>query len=310
VHVESSRLARVRSLELTPALAGVTAGLLYVITVTGALVRLTDSGLGCEGWPGCQAGAFFPPADHHAVIEFGNRFVGLVTIVSTLVAWLAARRTPGLPRWAALTAMGTFLGTIAQAPLGRLTITFDLHPLLVMAHFLLALVVLGGAIVVALEAWGLRHGHAAPLVPSELRRAGVVLVTACLALVVTGTFATAAGPHSGGGEEIPRLGSLPDALYVHVRGTAVFGCVFLFMLGYLAARRARSPRLFAFALALLALVLVQMGVGELQWRTELPWGIVLLHVALAAAIWVATVALATLFWRPLRLFQPPSPPLH
>jgi heme a synthase len=91
---------------------------------------------------------------------------------------------------------------------------------------------------------------------------------------------------------------------VHVRATAVFGCVFLFVLGYLAARRERSPRLFALALGLLGLILVQMAVGELQWRTELPWGVVLVHVGLAASIWVATVALATLFWRPLRVLEP------
>ena len=33
---------------------------LYVIVITGSLVRLTGSGLGCEAWPGCEEGAFFP----------------------------------------------------------------------------------------------------------------------------------------------------------------------------------------------------------------------------------------------------------
>jgi heme A synthase len=47
-----------------------------------------------------------------------------------------------------------------------------------------------------------------------------------------------------------------------------------------------------------AVLLVQMGLGELQWRTHLPWGLVLVHVFLAATVWVGTVALATLFWRP------------
>jgi hypothetical protein len=35
-----------------------------------------------------------------------------------------------------------------------------------------------------------------------------------------------------------------------------------------------------------------MIVGEIQWRTELPWGVVLLHVALGTAVWVGVVALA------------------
>jgi len=309
VHVETTRLARLRGLELTPtafsrlSLAAVAS--LYVIVVTGAVVRLTSSGLGCESWPGCEAGAFFPESDHHAFVEFGNRGFGLFPITLTLLTWLAARRTPGLARFAVWTAFATFAGTLAQAPLGLATIKLDLNPLLVMSHFLLALLVLAGAVVVAVEALGLARGRTTPLVPRELRRAGLVLAAACLVLVVTGTFTTAAGPHSGG-DDIRRLGTLPDALYVHVRATAVFGCVFLFVLGYLAARRERSPRLFALALVLLGVILVQMAVGEVQWRTELPWGIVLVHVALAAAIWTLAVVLATLFWRPLRALEPKS----
>lgn len=298
-----------RGLELTPtafsrlSLAAVAS--LYVIVVTGAVVRLTSSGLGCESWPGCEAGAFFPESDHHAFVEFGNRGFGLFPITLTLLTWLAARRTPGLARFAVWTAFATFAGTLAQAPLGLATIKLDLNPLLVMSHFLLALLVLAGAVVVAVEALGLARGRTTPLVPRELRRAGLVLAAACLVLVVTGTFTTAAGPHSGG-DDIRRLGTLPDALYVHVRATAVFGCVFLFVLGYLAARRERSPRLFALVLVLLGVILVQMAVGEVQWRTELPWGVVLVHVALAAAIWTLCIVLATLFWRPLRALEPKS----
>jgi heme a synthase len=312
VHVETSRLARLRGVELTATtfrrLALAAAASLYVIVVTGAVVRLTSSGLGCESWPGCQAGAFFPESDHHAFVEFGNRGFGLFPIALTVLVWLAARRTPGLPSFVRWTALATALGTVGQAPLGLATIRLDLHPLLVMSHFLLALLVLGGAVVVALEAVGLDKGRARPMVPLELRRAGLVLVAACLTLVVTGTFTTAAGPHSGG-DDIRRLGSLPDSLYVHVRATAVFGCVFLFVLGYLAARRERARRLFLLALGLLGLILVQMAVGEVQWRTELPWGVVVLHVALAAAIWTVTVAVATLFWRPLAILEPSRPKL-
>jgi heme A synthase len=51
---------------------------------------------------------------------------------------------------------------------------------------------------------------------------------------------------------------------------------------------------------LLALLLVQMAVGELQYRNELPWWLVLVHVSLAAAIWAVTVALITFMWRPPR----------
>jgi heme A synthase len=78
----------------------------------------------------------------------------------------------------------------------------------------------------------------------------------------------------------------------------VFLITFLFSLGYLAARRERSPRLFALGATVFVLLLAQMGLGEIQWRTHLPWGLVLAHVFLAATVWVGTVALATLFFRP------------
>ena len=87
-------------------------------------------------------------------------------------------------------------------------------------------------------------------------------------------------------------------MYVHGAIVGIFLCTFLFSFGYLASRRERSPRLFAFAAVLFVLLLAQMGLGELQWRTHLPWGLVLVHVFLAATVWVGTVALATLFFRP------------
>jgi len=78
----------------------------------------------------------------------------------------------------------------------------------------------------------------------------------------------------------------------------------VFMLGYLAARRERSPRLFALGAALFVLLLVQMGLGEIQYRTHLPWGLVLAHVGLAAAVWALLVAFVTVLWRPPAPFVP------
>jgi cytochrome c oxidase assembly protein subunit 15 len=278
-------------------LATATVATLYVIVITGSLVRLTGSGLGCEGWPGCEEGAFFPEEDAHAFIEFGNRVFGIFPIGFSILTAIAARR---LARWVFLTALAVALLTIAEAPLGLATIRYELPPAMVIVHFLVALLALAGAIVVLVEAVRLERGSPALEFPRELRVGGIVLALACLALVVTGTFVTGAGPHSGDPDVVERLWSLPDALYVHVRVTAVFGCVFLFVLGYLVARKALSTRLYKFALLLLGVLIAQMAVGELQWRLELPWGIVALHVALAAAVWSLTVALAAMLWRPPR----------
>jgi len=274
---------------------------LYVIVVTGSLVRLTGSGLGCEGWPGCEEGAFFPAADYHAFVEFGNRVFGIFPItLSILTAWFARGRSP----WLFRTAVAVALLTLVEAPLGLATIRYDLPPEIVIVHFLLALLALGGAIVVVFEAAREERGRGGISFPTELRWTGLALAAACLGLVVSGTFSTAAGPHSGDPDVVERLWHLDDAVYVHVRITAVFGALFLFVLGLLAARRTVAPRLFRFALVLLGVLLCQMAIGELQWRLELPWGIVAVHVALAAAVWALTVALATMLWRPPAWLKP------
>jgi cytochrome c oxidase assembly protein subunit 15 len=298
--VESTRAMRVRARELSPTglrrLAVATAVALYLIVISGSLVRLTSSGLGCESWPGCEAGSFFPEESHHAFVEFGNRVFSLFPIVLSLALWIATWRASGLPRWVTWTAGLTFLGTIGQAPLGMITIYSDLHPLLVMTHFLLALVVLAGAIVVAVETFGHERGWARPELPRWTRPASLVLALACGVLVVTGTFSTAAGPHSGGAD-IRRLGNLVDSVYVHVRATAVFGILFAALLALLWRRRSLVPGVAKVAAVLLGVLLVQMAVGEIQWRNALPWGVVLVHVALAAAVWALTVLLAAVVWR-------------
>lgn len=294
-------VASIRAFEVAPArfrtVAFAALGWIYLVVTTGAVVRLTGSGLGCEHWPKC-GDTPFPARDGHAIIEFGNRVIGAVTIAFTLLAWLASRRAPGLPRRVERLALVVFVGTAAQIPLGGLTVIFELHPLLVMAHFVLALAMLGVAAVVAVEARGFEEGIAPPLVPRELQLAGLVLAASGFALVVSGALATAAGPHAGDSSEIERLGTPVTSVAVHAVVTAVFGSAFVFVLGYLAARRQRSPRLFTVALGVLALLLVQVAVGETQYRSGLPWWLVLVHVAIASAVWVGIVALVTLFFRP------------
>jgi heme a synthase len=304
VYASPTALARLRALVLTPAqifpLVLAQLGALWLIVGTGAAVRLTDSGLGCRHWPGCEAGHPLPAKNAHAFVEFGNRLVGGVTIALTVLVWLAARRTPGLPRWAQRLALGIFLGTLAQAPIGLLAIASDLRWPIVMVHLLLSIVLLAGATILLLETRAAAVGRVDPLVPLELRRLGLAFVVAGFALIISGSLATAAGPHSGGGaaDKIDRLGRLEPIVYAHGAVVGVFLITFLFSLGYLAARRERSPRLFALGAGVFTLLLAQMGLGEIQWRTHLPWGLVLAHVFLAATVWVGTVALATLFFRP------------
>ena len=307
MHVESTPVARARRLELSPAtfrkLALGSAAWLWLIVVTGATVRLTASGLGCEHWPGCTAGNPFPSKSYHSFIEFGNRIVSALTILATLVGWAGARFTPGVPRRLRRLALGTFVGTLAQAPLGAITVYAGLNPWLVMSHFLLALVVLAAGVVVAVEAVSFERGRSPARLPQTIRRGAFVAAAALLALVVTGTVSTAAGPHPGSAD-VERLWRLHAALYVHVRATAIFGVLFLGFLVYVHRNRARWPLYAESGGIVLFLLLLQMGVGELQYRTHLPWWLVLIHVGLAAAVWACAIALVTVIERPPKAFEP------
>ena len=295
--------ARIRRIELSPArffqLTLVSLGALWLIVVTGAAVRVTDSGLGCRHWPGCEQGHPLPAKDYHAFIEFGNRALGGVVIVLVLLTAVSAFFVPGLPRRARRLALAIFVGTLAQAPLGYLAVHSDLHWPVVAAHLLLSMALLAGAVVLALEALSLRSGHAEPVAPLELRRGTLVVTAAAGVLLLTGALATAGGPHSGGGaERVDRLWRLQPLIYIHAATVAVFAVSLVFVLGYLASQRQRWPGLFRLGLAVFAVLLAQMALGELQYRTHLPWPLVLVHVGLAAAVWGLLVAFVTVLWRP------------
>jgi cytochrome c oxidase assembly protein subunit 15 len=280
-------------------LASLSLGAMFVVVTSGAFVRLTGSGLGCENWPRC-GDTPYPQQGFHAFVEFGNRVVAAAGILCALIMWLAARRTPGLPRFARLAAMGVFLGGVAQIPLGGVTVILDLHPLAVMSHFLLALAVVALATVVVLEAWSLYRGRGGPIGPIWMRRAVVWLgLPLCAALVVTGAIATASGPHPGADDAVERLGlAITDTVYWHVRVAAVFGICVLVLGAFLLRRRREASGVVLVWAAVVGALAAQAVVGEVQYRNALPWGLVLVHVLLAATIWTLFVALAAVLWRP------------
>jgi cytochrome c oxidase assembly protein subunit 15 len=297
---KAARARRVISARRFVQLATAAVFTLWVVVTSGAVVRLTASGLGCDNWPRCGDKPY-PEKGGHAAIEFGNRLVALIGIALTVIVWLAARRVVGLPRWVRNVALATALGTVAQIPLGGITVLLGLNPIAVMSHFLLALLVVAGAVVVALEAWSHSRGLAPPAGPHWLRTVAAVGVAACATLVVTGTVATASGPHSGG-QDIPRLGlGITDTVYVHVRATAVFGIGFLIVGYFLWRLRRELPGIARAGAVLLGVLVVQMAVGEIQYRNALPWWLVVIHVSLAATIWTLTVAIA------YALHRPPAP---
>src|SRR4051812_42809793 len=185
---------------------------LGVIVVTGAAVRLTGSGLGCPGWPNCDAGHLSPHGDtgYHGAVEFVNRtFTGLVSVL-VIVAVLGSfvRR----PRRADLTwlSCGLVVGVIAQIVLGGLVVIYGLSPPWVIAHFIVSMFLVADAVVLHHRA-GLPDGRpTVTAVATGVQRMGWVLAAAAAAVIATRTVVTRAGPH-GGGEKRPRPRIAPTA---------------------------------------------------------------------------------------------------
>ena len=267
---------------------------LTLIVMTGAAVRLTDSGLGCENWPKC-GGTPLPPLSTHALIEFGNRAVsGVVGFVTVVAAILAFTRRP-YRRDLAILALLLPLGVVAQAVLGGFTVLHHLAPGFVMAHFSLSLLILVAAFALA---W--RATYEPGSRPAATDRTTVWLVRGLFPLgaltIFAGTAATAAGPHSGGfsGQVVHRLhfkgaDTLDWTIHQHATIAAIFG-VAVIGVWFLQRHRGASSQDLE-PLTVLGVLLAAQGlVGSVQYELKLPSEMVWVHVSLATVTWL------TLLW--------------
>jgi cytochrome c oxidase assembly protein subunit 15 len=264
-----------------------------VIVLTGAAVRLTGSGLGCTNWPKCTDDSYIAPLDLHSWIEFGNRLItGVVGLPCLLAFFLAFRRRP-FRRDLLLLSVLLPLGVLAQAILGGITVLTDLRAEIVMGHFLLSMALLGAAVALWWRARSERSERA-DAQPRKVVLATRALVPLGLLAITAGTFASAAGPHSGGdgtNDVVPRLtvfgtNTLDTLIHWHGRTGTLLG---LATLGawYLARKHGASPVLKR-ALTTIALLVASQGVvGFIQYELQLPAGIVWVHIVIATLTWVA-----------------------
>jgi heme a synthase len=267
--------------------------LLSLIVLTGAAVRLTDSGLGCPTWPRCY-GKVYPPVQAHALIEFGNRALsGLVGVGTVVAAFLAFTRRP-FRRDLAVLAVLLPLGVVAQAVLGGYTVRENLAPGFVMAHFGLSMIILIAALALA---W--RATYEPGSRPRSTDRASVWTVRALAPLagvtIFAGTVATASGPHSGGtvGQHVKRLhfkgaDTLEWAVHQHATVAVVLGVVTI--AAWLLKRRRAVALDPLEPVTVLAILLAAQGlVGTAQYEFKLPAEMVWIHVGLATATWLTVL---------------------
>ncbi len=264
------------------------------IVVTGGLVRLTGSGLGCPTWPQCAPGSVVPVAGQsegfHKFIEFGNRLLTFVVILVVVISIVAAWRQVPRRRPLVLLASLGLLGVVGQAVLGGLTVLTGLNPALVAGHFLLSTVLIAAA--VALHQRGNDHGDGprTPLVRAEVRTLTWVVVGLGGLVLFLGTIVTGTGPH-GGDVDTPRFGFQPT-MVAQAHADAVILFIGLTVALWLALRLTDGPDAARRRVLVLLLVsLAQGAIGYVQYFTGVPWLLVALHLAGACAVWVAALRL-------------------
>jgi len=264
-----------------------------VIVVTGGLVRVTESGLGCPTWPRCYEGSYVPvggqPQSFHKLIEFGNRTLTFVLVLLVLAAVVTAwRRVPRRPPLVALAAVG-LLGVVAQAVIGGLSVLSDLNPYVVALHFLASMPLVAAALATYERAADDGDGPPVPLVRSEVRTVAYVLVGLAAVVLVVGTVVTGSGPHSGDADRPARTGLDPERVaWLHADLVVLFVGLVVALL--LALHLTRAPdRASRRAWVLMAVTLAQGLLGYVQFFTGVPWVLAGLHVAGAVLVWVAVL---------------------
>ena len=271
---------------------------LMAITVSGAAVRLTGSGLGCTDWPTCSVNTELDAPGFHSAIEFGNRVISGLAIIPVFAALIGARRGRG-------DLLGviylTMLGFLGQVVLGMLVTRTELDPRVVIGHFLLSIVLIFLGVVMDYRARNPRTGSSGQPAPTahELKRRLLArsMMFSATGVIIAGTFVTGSGPHTGSeasGEPIPRLGfDIREISRIH----SILGWVLvvLIVVGMWQARRVKKSsdqdswseldQLWFGRIG--GLALLQGAIGYLQYAIGVPVGLVALHIAGSVVLWTA-----------------------
>ncbi len=284
--VTTSGEERQGALRLLRLLAVASLGANVLIVVTGGVVRLTGSGLGCPTWPRCTEESFTPHGamDIHTAIEFGNRMVTLLLAAVAVATFLAARRVgrPALTRLALV--LG--LGVPAQALIGGVTVLTGLNPWTVAFHLLVSMAMICVAVTLLVRV-DEPDGRASLAVPGGIAWLVRALFVVGWAVLYLGTVVTGSGPHAGDADA-PRNGLDPRAV-TQLHTDAVFLLLGLTVAAVLVLRSVSAPqRARTAATVLLGVLLAQGVIGFTQYFTGLPVVLVGLHL-LGAALTAAAM---------------------
>jgi len=253
------------------------------IVVTGGVVRLSGSGLGCPTWPECVEGSYTPVEKQiegfRAWIEFGNRLLTFALVLACALSILAVLLSKR--KELRLLVLGQFAGIFGQAVLGGITVLTDLHPLPVAGHFVLSIVLIAGAQSLLTKAkFPYERKKMNKDVLHLLARSHVVLT---FVVIVVGTLVTGSGPHAGDAAA-PRFDfDFRTIAWIHADLViALLGLSLTYLI--FASTPAPTKRLLKyFFLA----ALIQGCIGYVQYFLDLPEVIVAAHMLGSTLVWIS-----------------------
>lgn len=265
------------------------------IIATGAVVRVSNSGLGCPSWPQCTQGSYIPTVHQaeswHKWIEYGNRtLTGVLMIVAISV--LVGVLTVTSDRKSRLLAATPLALTFGQAILGGITVITGLNPYTVASHFLLS----ASIVVLSVRLWWRLRGNTSRTSHMPATKYARGLLASGGLVVLLGVITTGSGPHSGDAKAEARF-PLDPAIAARIHSLAVALLIATLWLTFQYIRSQHGDvRFVAVAAVLIGL---QAIVGITQYLTGLPAALVGVHVALAATLWAfINIAAVTLMYSP------------
>lgn len=266
------------------------------IMLSGGLVRVSGSGLGCSNWPKCETRVL--PTEVHAptFIEFGNRMLTFAVGAAALFAIFCALTQLRYRKDFTVLSVMLLVGVLAQAVIGGLSVLYDLDWIWISVHYLASILLL--LVPAVMLVWRAGEDTTVPREPGApdklTRNAVLALLPLGVIALAAGTLATASGPHGGGagtGDIVQRFdihgtGTLEWVVQRHGALSAIFG-IAIVVAWVLARTRGANARLTLTLTGAALLVAAQGVLGLIQYGLELPHVLVWFHVAFSAITWVA-----------------------
>lgn len=273
------------------------------LIVFGAVVRVTDSGLGCGNeWPLCN-GTIFPPLDNlTAWIEWTHRLfallIGVLGLVSLVLAIRAYRAESQSVLYVTIVAAVLYA---LQGALGALVVVLDLPPTMVTLHLGTAMLLLGALLWAALRSWyvpGVRYqaDHVTLLTYITTGLSLLIILTGALLRGAGAMLACTDWPLCDN-ETFSIFGQnqLQLVHMTHRFAVVALGIVLVMLVWYIRRTRPESSQLTRrFALWALVAYALQAGVGAMYVISgaAVIWGAA--HVGLAALTWGLLVSMSVI----------------